>query len=332
MIKKTITLGLKFGFAFGLVFWLFRSGKLDLSMVGESFKNPVNWFIACTLGFCNILVTSQRWKHIVETNLSHKLPFLPYLKLTWIGALFSTVLPGAVSGDFIKMIYARKLDTSLTKSFLLMSVLIDRILGLVGLVVLMGAMSLINYSDLVTISPAVKKMVHFNFLVFAGALFFVVGMFIPEKFQNKFLELNAKIPKLGLWINKIFSNTWLIGKNKKVVLYVIGLSIITQSFNITAFWFLTKPFYGTDLSLSHVFSFVPIGQISVAIPITPAGLGVGHAVYDTLFGYFNVQKGASLFNLFFILTVCMNCLGIIPYLFSDMKISNKEMQEFEQLS
>ena len=59
----------------------------------------------------------------------------------------------------------------------------------------------------------------------------------------------------------------------------------------------------------------------IAIPISPAGLGVGHAIFDILFRYFSVDNGASLFNLFFIVTIFLHLLGGIPYIFSKKRPS-----------
>ena len=57
----------------------------------------------------------------------------------------------------------------------------------------------------------------------------------------------------------------------------------------------------------------------MSIPIAPAGLGVGHAAFHTLFGYFGIKDGASLFNIYFIFVIMTNLTGIIPYLLIDRK-------------
>lgn len=96
----------------------------------------------------------------------------------------------------------------------------------------------------------------------------------------------------------------------------IVVSMMAHFFGILAFWRLTSPFYDIAIPLRFAFAFMPLGLMAMAIPITPAGLGVGHAIFDTLFSYFGQKNGASLFNLYFITYVFLNLLGCIAYLTS----------------
>jgi len=50
------------------------------------------------------------------------------------------------------------------------------------------------------------------------------------------------------------------------------------------------------------------------LPISPAGLGVGHVAFDRLFSMIGLHDGATVFNVYLIgqLTPCL--LGVIPYL------------------
>ena len=55
-----------------------------------------------------------------------------------------------------------------SKTFLLISTFLDRILGLIGMLTILGIVSLVNYQELISKSPAIEKMLHFNFLLFIG--------------------------------------------------------------------------------------------------------------------------------------------------------------------
>ena len=68
----------------------------------------------------------------------------------------------------------------------------------------------------------------------------------------------------------------------------------------------------------------------MAIPIAPAGIGVGHAVFDTLFGLFGINNGASLFNIYLLAIVAESLTGAIPYLLTGGLVKNtKEKMEFD---
>lgn len=328
MIKFLVKLSI----AVLLLYWLVQSGKLDFTLIGTSIKeHPSLWLISFLICSFNILIVSIRWKKILETKSKKNFPYLLILKLSWIGQLFNTVLPGAVSGDFVKLLYARKIDDTLSKTFLLTSVIMDRIIGLFGLLILLGVASLFKYKELVLVSPNIKNLIHLNFLIFAVMLLFLILLFIPKEIQEIFYKYCGKIPLLGRQINKTLEQFWVIGKNFVNVLSLILLSVFTQTLNILTFWVVALPYfhYISDtpkiLHFTDALTFIPLGLLTIAIPITPAGIGVGHFAFNSLFHYYGISNGASLFNFYVMIAIITNLLGIFPYL-----LSRKEYQEVKK--
>ena len=320
---------LKFIFAAGVIAWLVNSGKLDFKLIGKLLNHKDTLFISWIFLLIPVFISTYRWKKILEIKTKCSLKFFDILRVNWIGFLFSSILPGAVTGDLIKLVYVRDLNKSLSKSFLLLSILMDRVLGLIGLLFLMGTFSILNYQEITAISPLLKKMIHFNFLIFLGVLLFLIYLFLPTKLQSKILNFSTKIPLVGGKLHRLLEQFWLIGSHKKVVLISVTISIFAQSSAIFAFWNLASPFFDKPLSFIHSITFMPLGFVAIAIPISPAGLGVGHAIFDKLFGFFGVSGGASLFNLYWITYVSNNLLGIIPYTLNKKKHSLDETDEFE---
>lgn len=322
---KTIA---KIALALGIIIWMVASGKLDFSLVKRAFSGGFIAYIGVAIIFTQAMISSYRWKMLLDLKASSPIPKLSALALTWIGLFFNTVLPGAVTGDLLKLVYAKDIDKNLTRSFLFSSVMLDRILGLMGLLFLSGIFTLTHFEEMFSISKGMKSIVSFNLVLFFGAIVFIMLLFIPKKLQTLFLNLFNKIPVVGAKISKVMSDVWLIGSNKKTLLTCLALSMVMQFFNIMAFWLLTKNFYGKDLLLSQVFTFVPAGLIAVAIPISPSGAGVGHLIFNELFGFVGISGGASLFNLYFLAAVCVNLLGVIPYLFFGKHHNLKEAENF----
>ncbi len=232
---------------------------------------------------------------------------------------FSSVLPGAVTGDLIKMMYARSLDPKLSRSFLLTSVMFDRIIGLVGLIFLLGVSSIAFYSEMISISPDIRDIIGINFILLAGASALILSLFLPQKLNYFILRPVRKIPMIGHKLEDLLNQVWLVGANKNAVFKCLGLSIVSQIFCCLALWTLATPFIETPVPIHFAFTFIPLGLISIAIPVTPAGLGVGHAIFGTLFAYFGTKTGASIFNLFFIAIQTVNLIGVIPFLTTDRK-------------
>lgn len=324
---KTI---LKILFAAAIIWWLFSKGHLDFKMIPKALNNPTTLVIVFTLLIFNLIMTSYRWKFLLEIKSQNNISIKKITALTWVGIFFSTFLPGAVTGDIIKLVYAKDLDSHLNKTFLITSALFDRILGMFGLLIIMGLSSIFYYNDLISISPKIKPLLQFNFLLCLGMILFYITIFLPHSLQLKILRLTENIPFIGEKIKHLFEQIWLIGKAKQIVIITTIMSAISQTGNIFAFWLLTSPFYSIAVPFKYSVTFIPLGMISIAIPISPSGMGVGHAAFAGLYQLIGIESGASLFNLFFLMMVFFNLLGVIPYLtLGKKKNIAKESSEFE---
>jgi uncharacterized membrane protein YbhN (UPF0104 family) len=314
-----IKLALKFIFAGGLLYWLIQKGDLEFATAGYALTQHSGLVLLTVLMVTfSAAGTAYRWKLLLEIK-SKPLPFLEVLKLNWIGLLFSSILPGAVTGDLVKAVYAKKLDDRLTKTYLLMSTLVDRVIGLIGLLFLLGIFTIFNYSDLVAISPLMEKLVHMNLLLLLGSFGFFITLFMPKNLKNMFLRLADKIPFIGHQIEKTLAQIWAMGENKVVIIKCLLMSMVFQANNVCAIYLISAPFFNAPLTLGKAFTFVPLGLIATAVPVSPAGMGVGHAIFGTLFGYYGIAGGASMFNLYFLAIVSVNLLGVFPYLFYTKK-------------
>ena len=329
-MSNLIKFFLKLTLAAGIIYWLIQSGKLDFTLVSKAITSGPQWMIALAMIFGQAAVSSIRWKLILEINSDKVFPPLKMIKVTWIGLFFNSFLPGAVTGDFIKLLYVRDIDPKMSKTYLVTSVLIDRVLGLVGLLSILGISSLFFYNDIIQYGPKMERLLHFNLLLFLGGIIFVVLLFAHKSIQARVLALVHLIPILGSKIAKTLNGVWLIGANKRNLLICIGISMFLQASGIIAFYILTSPFYGKSVPLEFIASLVPSGLIAIAIPISPAGLGVGHYIFDILFSFIQIEGGASFFNLFFLVNVTINSLGFFPYIFSGKKHSLEEAEEFEE--
>ncbi len=325
-MKKIIFFILKFAIAAGLLIWLTKSGKIDFSLISQSFiDSPLRWCLSILMLGLMISFGSYRWKLLLDSKLESPISILKAIKLSWIGSLFNPLLPGAVSGDLVKVYYAKKLEPELSSGFLLLSVLIDRVLGLCGLILLFGFASLVKLPELLAMGPKIKMLLLVNLFLLFGVLVFILILFSPKKLQEKVLVALSHIPKLSKILSKIFHALWTIGADKSRILKTLALSCICQLLNSLAFWVLCSPYFSNNLSFSNLLTILPIAFISMSVPIAPMGLGVGHTVFAGIFLLFGVDNGASLFNLYILSMTTTFLLGVFPYLsMGSFKISELE--------
>ena len=100
--------------------------------------SPTRWTSGCSaLGIvifqCSLIITYVRWYLLVRV-IEPKFTLRSTMLLGFIGYVFNLVIPGAVGGDFIKAAYLVRMHIKKTQA--IASMVIDRILGLLGLFVL----------------------------------------------------------------------------------------------------------------------------------------------------------------------------------------------------
>lgn len=318
MLKTIILNTLKLLVAGGLISWLISSGKLDFRLLARLQNYPMQVLLATVLTVLNFWLISVRWRKILRARSEIHLPLTGLIKVTWIGQFFSSVLPGSVSGDLVKMLYVRNLNPDFSKKFVLASILIDRLMGLSGLILLVGMSSLFFSSHILGHSPAMKPLLTINYamastVILSLGLFFFLHSFVRKVF--KALE-SAFLPMLWAKVVMLWDDlTAIRGKMIKAV----GISIVVQFIGVLVFWSLIYPFVEGHMDFTQALAFIPIGLMTLALPVAPSGLGVGHAIFQKLFQFSGIENGASLFNLYFFVTLAVNILGVIPYLLNKKK-------------
>lgn len=315
MLKTIIINSLKILLAVGLIYWLISSGKLDFQLLKSLKEHPLAIFLATALCILNFILISFRWKTILRARSQVTLPIMGLLKITWIGQFFSSVLPGSVSGDLVKMLYIQKFDSSFSKKFVLASILIDRVMGLCGLILLVGISSLVFGNQISAHSPAMTPLLNVNYLLMTMV---ILGFLIFYFLHNGVRRILKRVEDIAF--KNIFSkiiNLWddlvLI---KHQMLKAIAISVVVQFIAVIIFWSLIQPFVEEHMNFKEALAFIPIGLMTLALPVAPSGLGVGHAIFQKLFELSSISNGASLFNLYFVVCLAVNIIGVIPYLTS----------------
>lgn len=116
-----------------LIFFLLRG--IDLHSVLDNALRIEGYYLAAAVALvlCNIWLSGMRWFYVIR-SIGHHLPLGMSWQLTMIGAFFNQLLPSAMGGDLVRFPYAARLGLPLTAA--LKSVVLDRVIAFVGLIVL----------------------------------------------------------------------------------------------------------------------------------------------------------------------------------------------------
>jgi len=297
--KSLLLFFLKILVGIGLIVWLVAKGNLDFSFVGKILKDPIRLTLASLAHLFVLFLLFFRLKLLLFSK-KISLTFWRAISLGFVGQFFSTVLPGAVTGDVFKAFYIKKDYPALSKKFLFFILLVDRLLGLTALFLIAASSSLFFYSDILEKYPVLLPMVKI-FLGIGGSLLFLFFVYL-------LMPSNLK------WHSSFLNKLWEVLKFKKIIFQTILISCVIQGSAIWIFWYLLFPMSEGTLTLELAYLFAPIGFLSTVLPISPAGLGVGHTVFETLFTFVKIPHGASLYNVYFLFGVFWNLTGFFFYL------------------
>ncbi len=276
---------LKVAVAGALIYWIVSRGSLDFSVIGK-LVHPGFILVSFGLTLFNIATNNYRWMLLMraqgfETSNRETLP------LTFIGLFFNFAMPGGVGGDVIKGYYLVQ-DHVTRRLAAATSIIMDRLIGLFSMI-LFSIVAILVDPSIVTRSPHLKTLsVSIIGVFLAFCLFFGVAL---SRRVKRWAVLDRAFSLLpgGNLLRRFFDVLHSYRNSIKTLLVALGLSVISQASALMVF-VVSGEAMGFSLPLSIYFMCVPLGLIATSLPIAPAGLGVGQAVFLFLFTWASGQE------------------------------------------
>lgn len=324
--KKLLVQSLKILFSAGIIFWLVQSGKLNFTSL-RNMLSPGAAAMAISLVLLNLFFASERWRVLIRSQGLNAHPG-SVLKLSLIGTFFNFAMPGGVGGDVIKAYYFTK-DQPGSKVVAVTSVLMDRVLGLFAMILL--ALLVMIY-DLQHIAKIPVLLTLFWFILSLFVIFIISLSLIFSQVIYAHGTLKRIIQKLPLSMKfmKLYESMHLYGRDGKRFFQVIILSLSSQVCSII-FLYLAGTLAGfSDIPAKTYFLVAPIGFMATAIPISPAGVGVGQAAFYFLFNLYNGQTsevGPTCITAFQVVTFLTSLSGAFFYLRRKDRVETAQIEE-----
>ncbi|MEK2646351.1 lysylphosphatidylglycerol synthase transmembrane domain-containing protein [Bdellovibrio sp. BCCA] len=322
--KKLLVQSLKILFSAGIIFWLIQSGKLNFSAL-KNLLTPGAAALALFLVLLNLFFASERWRILIRSQGMTAHPWSVF-KLSLIGTFFNFAMPGGVGGDVIKAYYFTRENPG-SKVVAVTSVLMDRVLGLFAMVLLALVVMVYDINHIMK-TPALLTLLWFIAGLFVAFVIALSLIFSQKVYQNGGLKrLINKLP-LSEKFMKLYESMHLYGKDGKRFLLVIFLSLVSQACAIT-FLYLAGSMAGfNDVPAKTYFLVAPLGFMATAIPISPAGVGVGQAAFYFLFNLYTghpSEIGPTSITAFQVGTFLMSLWGAFFYLRRKDRVETTEI-------
>ncbi len=222
----------------------------------------------------------QGWRlRIMMKAQDIRIPLWECIKISYGGNFLNYVfMIGTTSGDVFKA-YCAASHTDTHKTEAVATIFLDRLVGLVGLLMVMATAGLAFSED-----PIVRRIGAVAFLV---CVLLFVGLAVFTANWLRAIAPSSLIARLP-WADhfkRVFEATCRLTKHRGMVFGAIALAAILQTFAIGAFVACARALHMdfSDGKLWDYFSYIATGHVVAAIPISAQGLGTMELTYKTLF-------------------------------------------------
>jgi len=308
-----------------IFYYLIKTGLLDLNKVMLLFQRP-----EVTIGLLLVMLIPVagfnvlRWQLLLRT-LEFRVPFRRVYAISSISLFFATFLPGTVASDPLKMLYLVRQSPGASKSKLGASLIVDRVMGLSGMLFLPIVAWLIR-PELFS-SPAMQSLLFMVLALSIGVAGFLgwVVLHIPEH-RDPFIKLCRALP-LSNFTLKVYRAFKSYQGHYKVFLLAFVYSLLLHLSMIFIYLVLTLGLVTDVFSSVALLMIVPLGELAVALPVAPVGIGVGHAAFESLYSIAQIPSGANVFNLYTVLRIISSLSGGFVYFFYRSRGEGRKMLE-----
>jgi uncharacterized protein (TIRG00374 family) len=221
--------------------------------------------IAIVIFPITFILTSYRWHELLKA-LSIHIGLMRTFTLNMVGAFYNTFMPGSTGGDVLKALYASR-QTPL-RTFAVMSVFIDRIIGLLALIIIGGIAAATQWH-----LPQCRHIAIVSFAIILGTALGLLVFYQPT-------------------LHRLFGLDWIIGRMpfQKQVRHAVEVMMIYRREPGLVLWSLLVTFpvhvtvivsaacsgkaFGLPLSWAYYGAIVPVIVLVGSLPISPQGAGV----------------------------------------------------------
>jgi len=311
-MKKYILTVIQLLITAGLLWWIFRNPDQNQKLLTALDSANLWWFLPGLVAIgAGVLIQVERWLLLLRVQ-GIVVSFSRALRIVLVGMFFNLFLIGATGGDIVKIFLIIR-EVPLKKTGALLSVFIDRIVGLLALAVISAAMILCHWNSLIS-HEFTKWVVVAVAVILGGSLGFVLVAWLVDR-----LHLTTRLPQWLPARAKIAEAATAFAqyaRSGKSVTYAFLLSIPSHFLFFSTFYFGAKAF-SSGLELSNLFCVSPIVSTVTALPISVGGAGVRETLFIEILGglYSTPESIATLISLSgFMMTVFWSLVGGAIYL------------------
>jgi len=294
--------------AFGLLGLVVHQNR---AKIREVFAKPVDYrcfAVGLAVYLTALVLTFARWHRLVRAQ-GIDFSLRDAVRLGFIGNVFNLVIPGAVGGDVIKAAFLCRMHPD-RKPQAVASMVLDRVLGLLGLFLLAGTAGLLSWRGA---DPQVRLLIGliWGALVagFTGlAVAFSPGLYRP---LNRLVAGRGKLETIVRELESIGSA---YRERLGTVAGMLAAAVVSHALFVLAFYSASLALFDAMPTLVQHYLMVPLALFTTAVPLPFGALGLSESISGKLFEMVHHTEGAIAMMAFRILMYASGAFSACVYL------------------
>lgn len=272
------------------------------------------WLLAMDLGLfaMGAVVATTRFRVLLGIARV-EVPWFTLFRLQMTAFFFNVVIPGNVGGDVVKALMVARDAPKEKRTTILLVAFVERLLGLAALVIIGGAITVLHpalWSDPLLRPLATAVTAIGAATIFGGAL----ALVIVRRAGARLDRYTSGPSKLSRLLNQLVASMRLLSKGPRQLATALGLSMAAHALGMAFFTALTRALLERDVPYAAVATVFPLGVLTLVLPISPSGLGVGHVAFKRLFEAIGLAGGATVFNVYLLGQITPCLFGVFWFL------------------
>jgi len=298
---------------FGLI--VFLVWRLDLEKILAAVRGMQFHFLAygAIAYFFFIIVSAWRWQVLLDYKKFDS-PFMRTVVIYFIATFFNNLLPTTIGGDVMRIYYSMKGR----RTEAIATVLVDRILGFVGLFIF--ALGAVLY---LLVSKNQTEFLPFT-LIGLAVIVLVTYVFFSRRAFSLLSVFIGKITffRLGERLNRIHEATVDFGGAWWTIIVCLFQSVLIQGLLALAPFMVARGMGIETVGIVPFLVYVPLINVVSMIPISFNALGIREYFYILLLGRvgLSAETAVAISLVSFFLYFVLSLTGFICFIFYRQKI------------
>ncbi len=307
-IKRSLTLALRVAISLGLIAWILKS--VDLPQLWATLQGLNVWYLLFSQLFSFLVnaVCVWRWQ-VLLVGRGVRVGYGRLLRYFLNGLFFGNFLPTTVGGDLMRAYLVS--DDCGSRSEALASVLVDRFIGLFG-VIITGIIGLILVARTGQETALLRYM-----MIGMGITLVLMAVFLHKPIMRHFRVL-LRLPLVNRLERKaveFYHSLYVYRNHLREVALALVLSLLVQLAVVLTVFAISRSL-GSSIPITPFFLYMPVIAAVSMLPVSINGWGLMEGSFIVFFGRAGMSRpeALSLGFLYHVLAVGVSLSGGVLWL------------------